>query len=169
MHCAGHAAYAARGFPLPHAYVTFRTHRTVSHGVALRGVALRSAGPQHFRAKSLIPNGPFRAPNFTSLFRAYRAAPSGVTRRGVAWRGATLRRASSFTFKRRFRAPKLGASNSGKRILAKLGKRARNSTLRGHGHGRTDALREVRPPLPPFRRSYGYGRTSRGRGAARGP
>ena len=65
LRCARHAGYAARGFPLPQTYVTFRRHRKVSYGMALRGVALRSVRLQHFRAIPFVLNRPLRDPNFT--------------------------------------------------------------------------------------------------------
>ena len=100
LHAAA-AAYAARAFLRPKTHVTSRdpscvvTHCTVLHDMALRGVVLRFTRLQHLRAKSLIPNGPFRAPNFMLRFRAYRAAPNVVARHGVVWRGTTLRCASA--------------------------------------------------------------------------
>ena len=65
LRCAREAAYAARAFLLPQIYVAFRTHRTVLRGVVLHGVALRPAGPQHFRAIPFVLNIPFCALNST--------------------------------------------------------------------------------------------------------
>ena len=90
LHAAA-AADAARAFPRPQTYVTFRTHRTVLHDVALLGVAFRSTRLQHLREKSLIPERPFPRPNFTLRVKAYRAVPNVVVWRGVAWRCVVLR------------------------------------------------------------------------------
>ena len=64
LRCARESVYAARAFPLPQIYVAFRTHRTVLRSVVLRGLALRPAGPQQFRAIPFVLNRPFCAPNF---------------------------------------------------------------------------------------------------------